>query len=188
MARARTRSSSLLAYAWIKGSIDPAGANITQVSRAWSLVPASGEFRSFAIHAGTTRVSIGSADFADGAGAVLELSPIRAVPLAGTGPVLFSEARGAGLTVAELAAEARGSIRDGGAFSDEAGPQPASPARSNRLMGSVRQRQTGCRDDLDRLMPSGLLGDEVNGHVNDAPSYALRGLYPLPDFHNNPHR
>jgi hypothetical protein len=101
-------------------------------------------------HAGTSRVSIGFAGFIDEAGAVL---------------VLFSEARGAGLAVAELAAEARGSVLRGGAFSDDAGPQPASPARSNRLRGSAKQGQTGNRDGLDRRMPSDLSGDVVNENV-----------------------
>lgn len=55
-------------------------------------------------------------------------------------------------------------------------------------MDSARQGLIESREGLARRMPLGLSGDEVNGHVNYAPSYALRGLYPLPDFHNNPHR
>ena len=137
----------------------------TQVSRARSLVSTSGEARSLAIHAGTSRTSIGFAGFADGA---------RAVPFPGTEPVPFSEASGTRFAVVELAAEAKGSVRGGGFFwdeddsprlardprvgalSDEADPQPASPARDIRLMSSIRGGQTGSRDGRDKRMPSGL--------------------------------
>jgi hypothetical protein len=63
-----------------------------------------------------TRASIGFTGFVDEAGAALGLSPAGAVPLAGTEPVLFSEARGAGLVFAELVAEAMRSVRGGGFF------------------------------------------------------------------------
>lgn len=121
-----------------------------------------------------TRASIGFAGFVDEAGAV---------PFPGAEPVPFSEASGAGLAVADLAAEAKGSVRSGCFFWDDGGsvklargprvgalsgkpdPQPTSPARSNRLKGSIRRGQTGSKDGLDRRMPSGLSGGVVNENV-----------------------
>ena len=97
-----------------------------------------------------------------------------AVPFPGTEPVPFSEASGTRFAVAELAAEAKGSVRGGGFFwdeddsprltrgprvgalSDETGPQPVNPVRSTRLMSSIRRGQTGSRDGRDKRMPSGL--------------------------------
>ena len=152
IALARTRSSSF-SKAKIKGSIDPTGAVSTQTSNALSLVSTSGEARSLAIQAGTTRTSIGFSGFFVDTGS-----------FPGREPFLLSEARGSGLAVVELAAEARRSVRED-ALSDEAGPQPASPARSIRLMGSARHEQTGSSDGLDRRIPSGLSGDVVNEHI-----------------------
>ena len=144
------------------------------MSKARSLVSTSGEARSLANHAGTSRTCIGFTGFVEEAGVVLGLSPTGAVPFPGREPVPFSETRGAGLAVVVLAAEAKGSVRGDwffwdeggsprlargprvGALSDEAGPQPASPARSIRLMSSIRGGQTGCRDGRDKRMPSGL--------------------------------
>ena len=131
-------------------------------------------------------MSIGFSGFVDEAGVALGLSPTETAPFSGIEPVLFSEARGAGLAVAELAAEARGSIRDGDAFSEEAGPQLASPARSNRHMGRARQGQTGSRDGRDRRMPSGLSGNVVNEHVI-AYTYAARFIR-LSQCQYNTHR
>ena len=124
-----------------------------------------------------TRASIGFAGFADGAGAALGLSPPETVPSPGRGPVPFFDARAAGFAVGGLAAEAKGSVRgDGffwdeggpprlargprvGALSDDADPQPASPARSIRLMSNVRRGQTRSRGGRDGRMPSALSGD-----------------------------
>ena len=98
----------------------------------------------------------------------------------GTEPVPFSEARGAGLAVSEPVAKAKGSVRgDGffwdegssptlargprvGALSDDADPQPASPARSSRLMSRVRRGRTRSRDGCDGRMTSGLSGDPID--------------------------
>jgi hypothetical protein len=60
-------------------------------------------------------------------------------------------------------------------------------------MGSIRRGQTGNRDGRDGRMPSGLPGNVANknftgNNLRSTLLYALRGLYALPDLHNNPHR
>ena len=180
IARARTRSS-LFSYARINGSIAPGGADCTQASRARSLVPISGESRSLAIHAGTSRVSTGSVGFEDGTGAAEGLFPPGTLPFPDIEPVPFSEAGGRGLAVGVIAAGVNGSLRGNGlcwdwggppalaraprfgALSDEAGPQPASPARSIRLMSGTRCGPSRLRHDRDGPMSSGLSGDAGNG-------------------------
>lgn len=177
IARARTRSS-LFSYARINGSIDPGGADCAQVSKARSLVPTSGESRSLAIHAGTTSTSTGTAGFEDGTGAAEGLSPPRTIPFPDAEPVPLTEARGT-----ELAARVNGSLRgDGlcsgrggppalargprfGALSDEAGPQPASPARSIRLMNGARRGYSRRRRGRDGCMSSNLSGDAGDENV-----------------------
>lgn len=140
-----------------------------------------------AIHAGTTRSSIGFADFADEPEATFELSSIATVLLPGIDPVPFSKASGTGLAIADGAGEAKGSVRGGWFFwdegssvklargsrvavlSDEADPQPASPARIKRLIGSARDEQTATKGGRDGRMPSDLSGgviiENVTGEV-----------------------
>ena len=150
IARAWTRSSLSL-RARINGPTAPGGADCAQVSRARSRTPTSGESSSLAIHLGTTWPSTRCAGSEDGTGPAWGLSPPGTVPLPDAEPVPFTEARGTG-----LAAVVKGSLRGNGlcldrdspsglargsrlgALSDEAGPQPASPARSSRLRSSTR--------------------------------------------------
>lgn len=123
--------------------MDPTGAVSAQVSRARSLVSTYGEARSLANHAGTSRVSIGFADFlVVESGVALGLSPTGIVSFVGTGP---SEARGAGL----------GRKSRVGVSSEGAGPHAAKPVRST---SGSRNRRAG-------RMPSGLSGDVVQNNV-----------------------
>jgi hypothetical protein len=53
-----------------------------------------------------------------------------------------------------------------GALSDEAGPQPASPTRNSKLMGSIKRGQTKNCDRSDGHMYSGLSVDAGNDSVS----------------------
>jgi hypothetical protein len=162
-ARARTRSS-LSSKARINGSTAPGGADCAQVSRARSRTRTFGELSLWAIHSGTTRPSTGCPSSEDRTGTALGLSPPETVPVPDAEPFPFPEARGAGLAsvVAGMNESLRGDEpcldRDDpstlalgprfGALSDEAGPQPASPARNSRLRGIARHSRDG-RMSLD---------------------------------------
>ena len=108
----------------------------------------SGDSSSFAIHAGISEVSSEPAGFGDGTGGSGELFfPVSPPDVA---PVILNGARGAGFAIG-----VNGSLRgdglcsDGGGptmlargprfgvLSDEAGPQPDSPAKSIRLRSSA---------------------------------------------------
>ena len=165
-----------------------------------------------------TSASMGFAGFVDWAGATIGPSPPETLPSPGTEPVPFSEPRRKGLAVAERAAEAKWFVRGGGFFwdeggsprlaggprvgalSDEADPQPASPARSIRLMSSARNGKTGSWDGRDRRMPLAFQGmhsmkmSPVN--IQNTPTltianlcvfyYAVPFVYPLPSTIQSP--
>ena len=120
----------------------------------------SGDSSSLAIHAGMTEVSPESAGFGDGTGSSGGLFfPVSPPDVA---PAILTGARGTGFAVG-----VNGSLRgdglcsDGGgpatlargprfdALSDEAGPQPDSPARSIRLRSSASRGHSRCRDGRD---------------------------------------
>jgi hypothetical protein len=115
---------------------------------------AFGELSLWAIHSGTTRPSTGCPGSDDKTGTAWGLSPPGTVPVPEAEPVPFPGARDTGLAAwvtgvngllpgdglclesGGLLTLARDSRLD--ALSDEAGPQPASPARSIRLRSSTR--------------------------------------------------
>jgi hypothetical protein len=136
----------------------------------------------WAIHSGTTRPSTGCPGSEARTGTAWGLSPPGTVPVPAAAPGPFTKARGTG-----LAAEVNGSLRgDGpcldrsgpptlalgprfGALSDEAGPQPASPARSVRLRSSVR-----CEHSRRRHGRDGCIASDLSGGAGDGGSGTVR--------------
>lgn len=164
IALARTRSS-LFSKARINGSSAPGGAVCTHLSNARNLVPISGDSRSLAIQAGTTRGSSASAGLEEETGTDWGPCPPGAVPFPEARPTSLPDATGTevaawvtgGISLLlgnELCLERAASLplaRDTefGELSDDAGPQLASPARNIRLRSGVRHdlsRDRECRD------------------------------------------
>jgi len=135
----------------------------------------------WAIHSGTTRPSTGCPGSEDRTGTAWALSPPGTIPVPAAEPVPLTEARDRGIA-AWVNESLRGDgpclerggpstlARDSrlGALSDEAGPQPASPARSIRLRSIVRH-------DRDRRIFSGL-----SGGAGDGGSGTVHTKVPLP--------
>ena len=175
-ASARTRSS-LSSKARMNGSTAPGGAVCAQASRARSRTRTFGELSFWTISSGTTKPSTGCSGPEDTTDTGWELSPPGTVPIPDVEPVPLTEAMGTGLSawmagVDELLLDDHGFddaagplalARDSrfGALSDEAGPQPASPARTTRLRSNLRRGSSRFGYGCDGGMSSGLSGGEA---------------------------
>jgi hypothetical protein len=118
----------------------------------------------WAIHSGTTKPSTGCPGSEERSGTAWGLSPPATIPVPDDSPGPLTETRGTGLAAwvtgikGLLPGDGPCLETDGpltlafgprfGALSDEAGPQPASPARSIRLRKSARHDRDG-RMSLD---------------------------------------
>jgi hypothetical protein len=148
------------------------------------------------IHSGTTRPSIGCPGSEERTGTAWRSSPPGTVPFPDAEPVPLTEARDTG-----LAAGVNASLRDDGlclgrddsstlardsrlgALSNEAGPHPASPARSIRLRSSARDDRDG---GTARCRVVGAYNEKVScAEVNCRPS-PICNAFPLctPDWLN----
>ena len=159
IARARTRSS-LFSKARINGSTAPGGADCAQVSRARSLVPTSGESRSWVIHVGTTRGFSSSVGLVGWTGATAGPSAPGIIPFPDAAAGSFPEVRDSELAAG--VAEATRSVPGDGpclgrgcspaparaprfdVLSDEACPQPARPVRNTRLRSIAMHDRDKC--------------------------------------------